>query len=258
MLLSSYVYLASFNIQFISITVRFIQKLQNDYYANSNVISYGTYLGDNWHFPIHMGILYAGSTDLYVKDKSFELLKRWQEGSSYMTMIGPHFGLSMDYDDFLVWGAGGLFGLLSLLYSDNNIIRLYFAQQLKKIIDRSRPAYKIINLIWLIHILPVTKEGEKMYNAYIRKSFAEIGHFSLEVLMHPPFCDKNEAFLDAFMKKREEFPSFKELHNYIGTHSSKELINKVQVACFAITTNVFNEEFIERIVYGINYYNSVS
>ena len=162
-LLSSFVFLSSMDKVFIPQTLSLLENIHIDFFSNLNRINYKTYLGNSWCFPIHLGMIYCSIDDLYKREKIINQLKYWQEKNSYMTMIGPHFGLSHDYDEFLIWGAGGLFGLLSFLFYDNDEIRVYFAKELYKIIDKSKEEYKIINLLWILHIIPVTEKGEKLF-----------------------------------------------------------------------------------------------
>ena len=58
-----------------------------------------TYLGVTWSHPIHLALL----ADRYPSraEEWLTKLKYWQEKSSYMSQIGPHWGLSRDYDSFI-------------------------------------------------------------------------------------------------------------------------------------------------------------
>ena len=60
---------------------------------------YKTYIGHHWSDLLHMGVasLAAPSDGDWLR-----CLRAWQEGSLYGSAIGPHFGLSRDYDDFVL------------------------------------------------------------------------------------------------------------------------------------------------------------
>ncbi|MTK54028.1 hypothetical protein [Paludibacter sp.] len=171
-LLSSYILLASQFQELIPIASEYLKKIHVDFYSNINKVLYNNYMGSNWCFPIHLGIIYASNDDLDAKHKAILQLKYWQNNDSHMTMIGPHFGLSQDYDEFIVWGAGGLFGILSSLFYDNLDMRFYFANQLKIIIDQTHPKYKIPNLLWLLHIIPPIKKVK--YFSIMQSKFLKI------------------------------------------------------------------------------------
>lgn len=247
-ILNSYVTLSSHFIEFVPIASEYLRKIHIDIYSNQSKINYRTYLGNHWYFPIHLGIIYANAVeDLYVKEKAVKQLIFWQENSSYMTMIGPHFGLSQDYDEFLIWGAGGLFGLLSSLFIDNINLRLSFVRQLKKIIIKVNPEYRIPNLLWMLNILPPIDKSKSIFN-FIAKEFNSIGSFSRESLRTPPFLSHDEDFLSYFMNQHDHIPSFQELIDIKLRKQSPDSLLIIQLACRYLTSNDINEEMIQNLV----------
>jgi hypothetical protein len=62
---------------------------------------YGTYWGNEWCHPIHLGILAA--TNSSKAPVLLDRVKVWQLNEGSSSMIGPHFGLSRDYDLFLAF-----------------------------------------------------------------------------------------------------------------------------------------------------------
>lgn len=250
LLLSSYVLLASHYKELIPILTEYLIKIHIDFYSNLNRVKYSNYIGNTWCFPIHLGIIYASSNNLSVKDRTVTQLKDWQENNSHLTMIGPHFGLSYDYDEFIIWGSGGLFGILASLFFDNNDIRLYFASQLKKIIDETNTKYAITNILWLLHIIPPIEESKIFFN-YAIKAINKIGSFSIESFWNPPFLTHDENYIDIFMEQSDKKFDFQ---NYIALIKSKPKHDKVlgiQTACRLLTNDYYDEEMNKNIISAI-------
>lgn len=245
-LLSSFVFLSSMDKVFIPQTLSLLEHIHIDFFSNLNRINYKTYLGNSWCFPIHLGMIYCSIDDLYKREKIVNQLKYWQEKNSYMTMIGPHFGLSHDYDEFLIWAAGGLFGLLSFLFYDNDEIRVYFAKELYKIIDKSKEEYKIINLLWILHIIPVTEKGEKLFEK-VKTEMKEINCFSIESFKIPPFFNADEDWLKEFTGKNDTFPKIEELQRLSKQKNEIEGIERFKVASRYLSSDYISDDMIKQI-----------
>lgn len=246
-LLNSFAILASSYKEIIPITFEYIRKIHFDFYSNLNKVNYSTYIGNTWCFPIHLGIINAFTNDLHLKAKTERQLKYWQENNSSLSMIGPHFGLNRDYDEFLIWGAGGLFGVLSSLYKDNNEMRLYFAKELKKILDHTNLDYRIPNILWLLHIIPPVHKSEYFYK-YVKNTISELGSFSMSAFWVPPFLDNDEDFLKNFHKQNDPFPEIDELISLIESKRKVTSFECIQTACCILTANYSNGELSGRIV----------
>ncbi len=246
LLLSSYIFLASHYKELIPITVGYLRKIHTDFYSNLNKVRYSSYMGSTWCFPIHLGIIYASTEDLYTKDKALNQLKYWQNNKQHLSMIGPHFGLSQDYDEFIIWGAGGLFGVLSSLFYDNNA-RLYFANQLKKIIDETKLEYKIPNLLWLLHIIPPIEESKSFFE-YVIRIIKEIGSFSLESFWNPPFLNHDEDYIDLFIQKSDSIFDFQDYIKLINGKQRRDNMLGIQIACSLLTNDYYDEEMNKNII----------
>lgn len=254
-LLSSFVYLSSIDRVFIPRTLSLLENIHIDFFSNLNRINYKTYLGNSWCFPIHLGMIYCSIDDLYKREKIVNQLKHWQGKNSYMTMIGPHFGLSHDYDEFLIWGAGGLFGLLSYLFYDNDEIRVYFAEELFKIIDKSKSKYKIINILWIMHIVPVSEKGEKFFKK-ARTEMKDINCFSVESFRNPPFFNADEDWLEEFTRKNDTFPKFEELQRFSKQKNEVEGIERFKIASKYLSSDYISGDMIKQITAYNNVYTN--
>lgn len=127
--------------------------------------AYDSYLGNEWEIPIHLGMLSAFADDK-LESKYFEDFKNWQEKSYYLKQIGGSFGLSRDYDLFMLGMAGAVLGLTSVLFYKVENSREYIAGELFDIIkksDRFNPNVNIFNALWLLHIAPNSEKGKEYY-----------------------------------------------------------------------------------------------
>jgi hypothetical protein len=246
-LLSSFITLSSSNSVFINLTIQLLKEIHTDFFFNQNKINYQSYLGNTWCFPIHLGILYSSTNDLYTKEKISNKLKYWQEKNSYMTMIGPHFGLSRDYDEFLVWGSGGLFGLLSFLFHESDIMRLYFAKELFKIIDKSSSEYKIINLLWVLHIIPISDPGKGLFGKAMTE-LKKLKGFSYEALLKPPFLNADEEWIEQFQSQNDSIPDYKAFQQFVKSKKEIDRVEKVKTACKFLVCDYVTDEMIETII----------
>ena len=247
-LLASFIKLSCLNDIFIPIMVNILKDIHVDNSVNYDRVSYETYIGDSWFMPIHLGILYLANDDLSLKDELCNQLKHWQEKSSYMSMIGPHFGLSRDYDDFLIdGGAGGLFGILSFLFYDNDNIRMYFAEELFKIIDETSSRYNVINLLWVLHIIPISDSGERLFNK-VKYEISKLNGFSYDDFLCPPFIgiDDVEEWLCQFESRNDEFPQYDKLKQIAENKNKTSKNERIQIACNFLTTE--NVESLNKII----------
>lgn len=189
----------SFKEEFLS----FLKKEGSDLGRLLNAAEYDSYLGQEWATPIHLGLLSA-FFDSPTDSNFFEKFKEWQESSSYLKMIGPFFGLSRDYDFFLLGMSGAVFGLLSALFYKPSEARLYFANELFQIIKEAEvrfPAeFSLINALWLLHICPISNDGDLLY-AYGQKFINENGGIPTLIFENPlveyyGFIEEDDFFED--------------------------------------------------------------
>jgi hypothetical protein len=178
-----------------------------------NAFHYGTYFGSQWFLPIHLGINAQSTSEIHEKAYCLSKLKTWQENGSHLSMIGPHFGLSQDYDQFLIFGAGGLLALLASLFRDFHPARLYLSQELEKIIDATRDEYKIVNLMWLMHITPKNEEGDY----FLKKAaafFQAQKFFSAKIFFELPLIT-SEELIEEIAQSEDRLPDFGTSGGYI-------------------------------------------
>ncbi len=154
--------------KYTGIKQHFIRRLKNkiekpeEFFENE---AYETYLGKEWEIPIHLGMLSAFAED-NLENKYFEDFKNWQERSTYLKQIGPSFGLSRDYDLFILGMSGAVLGLTATLFYKVDKAREYIAGELFNILENSKrfnPNINIFNALWLLHIAPNSDKGKDYY-----------------------------------------------------------------------------------------------
>lgn len=149
--------------------------------------SYESYFGTEWSIPIHLGLLSAFAND-NLETKYFDDFKNWQEKSYYLKQIGPSFGLSRDYDMFVLGMAGSVLGLTATLFYKVPEAREYIAGELLDILEKAQgfgTKANLFNALWLLHISPDTKKGRDSYK-YAKKILTKFGGIPESLLKFPP------------------------------------------------------------------------
>ena len=151
------------------------------------VESYDTYLGTEWSIPIHLGMLSAFASDGMEK-KYFLDFKNWQEKSYYLKQIGASYGLSRDYDIFILGMSGAVLSLTGILFYKVAGARDYISSELLDIIkksDRFDFGVSLYNCIWLLHLCTNSEKG-KEYFEFVRQLVNENGGVPEMLYTNPP------------------------------------------------------------------------
>jgi hypothetical protein len=97
--------------------------------------------------------------------KDQQTLVNWQYNSSYMPMISPLFGLSRDYDDFILGCAPQLICLCIAVSSNKGSFQFGLIEELEESLDKIGVGWNGLNTaIYLLHIsaaLQLAKPFEK-------------------------------------------------------------------------------------------------
>ena len=182
----------------------YLRFLKSYMESNSNKTSfqnYGTHWGYQWVDPIHFAILI--NSDPTKQKEYLDRFINWQEKSTYMSMIGPHFRLSRDYDEFIICLAPPFLAFLSTLVKGYQDGILYISEQLKIILEElsnSVPRTSFFSALWLLYIA-ATCQSEKYFN-FSRDIINNNGGISERFLYSPP----NSIPLDS----HEDITEFKE------------------------------------------------
>lgn len=127
------------------------------------------FFGQHYVYPIHLGIL--ASVNPTSAEECFGLMKYWQLESSYMSQIGPHFGLSQDYDEFVVGYAPSLWAVLAALFKHSPKAIEFIAEQMMLTFSKlhsTRPSIALFTAVWLLHIAGT---------AHLENIFSDVARF---------------------------------------------------------------------------------
>jgi len=115
---------------------------------------YPTYFGATWSIPVHLGLLQYWTHD--TTGRWVDSLRNWQENRWHLTQIGPHFGLSRDYDDFVFTLAPPFLGLVAGLMKSDQNAGTYIAQQCLAVLDALQEHPSDASMLWSLWILHIT------------------------------------------------------------------------------------------------------
>jgi len=208
----------------------FCSELEKFYAASIDYdydTNYQTYIGTHFSVPLHLGIRAANVAIKLEQGYCLEKLITWQNNGERLSMVGPHFGLSQDYDQFLIYMSGGYFALLACLFNDLDSSRIYFCNELAKIIDATAPEYRIFNYLWLMLIAPRNQTG-KTYIDKASQFFMDQDFFSKEIAANLPFL-ADEELLYEFQNAHDEF-SAAEFLNQSDFMVNTELLTQAAIA----------------------------
>jgi hypothetical protein len=138
----------------------FTARLRRQYLEDEDYPgSYGTYLGS--HFAPVVEIPLLVGTGAIPDEQGAEFLVKWQRGRWGLSMIGPHFGLNRDYDDFIIGGAPLIYAVAAVLCRKNRLTKAWIIKELSGLIDGEeevgvRLEYTTAARIWLLHITAST------------------------------------------------------------------------------------------------------
>ncbi len=174
--------------------------------ASSN---YDSHIGYWWNQPLHIGLLAVHRPD---KCDYLNSLQHWQKNSSGLTRIGPHFGLSRDYDDFLLGIAPAFLALLAALLSSVPNAGRYVADLYRPLLDHLQQAPMEASFglaLWLLQVAASMRDAERY--EFARKYVNHRGGVSASLIYNPPslvqFSEFDEAWSEAINEPSDPVPS---------------------------------------------------
>jgi hypothetical protein len=171
--------------RFLARFVNRLSALEESGQLRDRRVPYGTFLGESWHPPIHLAVL--ARTRKQSADVLLERLRSWQEESYHFSMIGPHFGMSRDYDQFVLGMSSGLLSAIAAIFGDGNAKR-YIAAQMHTICEKlgnARDRFALYAGVWLLHV--TASVGDEVLFEYARKFVNTRGGLSDNCVSDPPF-----------------------------------------------------------------------
>lgn len=183
-IIASYIKLTQNDQNLFSDLISLLRYEANHEFKNTAISSY---LGGCWHAPIITSFLCGLSKD---KEESYYWASRlieWQKNGSYMPMITPSFGLSRDYDDFILGCAPQLLSLCMIASGFQCKLCEDLISILDGIIIKVGDSWIGLNTaIYLLHTSASTNNNyayEKAKNYLIRYKF-----LSEDAIYNPTSC----------------------------------------------------------------------
>jgi hypothetical protein len=171
------------------------QYLENEEYPGS----YGAYIGSNFAPILEIPLLVG--TEAIRDEQGVELLAEWQQGWGG-SLIGPLFGLSRQYDDFIIGGAPLIYAAAAALCRKSRLTKAWIVKELSGLIDSEDEVnvqlkYTTAARIWLLHITASTIRdfsscGQGSYEADLHqiyertRSSVHMTRVPLDLLRVPP------------------------------------------------------------------------
>jgi hypothetical protein len=146
---------------------------------------YETYIGQSWHVPIELAILVACGR--LAPQEGLDRLRTWQDNGAGLTQIGPHFGLSYEYDEFIFCMAASVWTRVAAIAGTSQAIVRYVADQLVDLLDgmsRAKPGLSFYTAAWTLHVAATGGATEAYEKA--RRFVNRRGGISEAALIHPP------------------------------------------------------------------------
>jgi hypothetical protein len=210
---------------------RFFNRLlaQEESMPRKEDAGYKTFIGQSWAKPVHLALLAHTFGD--DKNRFLETLRNWQERSFTSSMIGPHFGLSRDYDEFVLGISPSLFALIAAVWGGSSSARDYIADQLEIILKAVSGVPDRVSFfagIWLLHVA-AGASNDRVYE-FTRSFINRHGGVSAKCLYHPRFLialdeetEWDEDFKEAAILVPDRTQFIKQvLQNYPATPTASD------------------------------------
>lgn len=216
---------------------------------------YDTYMGDWYSDVLHWSLLI--NNDSTKRSEYLENLKYWQEESSYMKQLGHFFGLSRDYDIFILGFSPQLIVLAGCLCKEYVDAMNYLITMQKEIFDKVKKAFSyqisLFHALWLLHMANVVNnsvlyEELKSFineNGGIPKKFITIPHNNIALNN-----DEETEWAKDLNHDTEFVPDQIELtklvKNRIG--STKDIYSAFDLVARVLTDNAVNGYWSKHII----------
>ena len=183
-------------------------------------VEYPSFIGAEWASPIHIGLLamtHPGEADW------LERLRTWQEESTYMTMIGPHFGLSRDYDEFVLGAAPVLWALTAALMRRVSGAASYIGAQYAGVLsrlERAAPTASFFTAVWMAHVAAAC--ADEGWYEHARKFVNTRGGIGRAALYEPPSAvavlEEDPGWAAAIAAAPEPVPPLNDFRRRLPAH----------------------------------------
>ena len=223
-------------------------NVQNDF---NDINNFNTYLGSQWLIPILYSII-IGSTSDNEEIKCFSnKLIIWQNKSSHMPQITPAFGLSKDYDEFIIGYAPQFITLCIATANKQGEFCIELALVLRDIIKDQRIEthwFGINSAIYLLHISARLEMNDEFLIA--KKYLSQFENLSFDDILNPisGISVFESEFSDYFQESSNLIiPNIEEFYNTAKKQYSNNMIIYLP-ALKAITNDNYMDNWANEIL----------
>lgn len=213
---------------------------------SSSLRAFPSYLGSQWGTPILCALMIGSVGNDAELDHWNRELMRWQENGGGYPMITASFGLSWDYDQFLLGVAAPLVTLCCALAGEKAHFRSVYFDILVDIVVKLRGWYTLHSALWLAHLS--ARYDSSHYFDIARRAIDELGGVREEALLCPP------SFISSEIEEADAFPPGNKvncptLEEFQATmqHSS-HTANPETVAVRALDEDMYMHQWAEDLV----------
>lgn len=149
-IISSFVHISRLNNDLLPTLITLLNAEASINFEN---ITFDSYLGDHWFYPIICAMMIGISIDSKESERWSTILLAWQNQHVYMPMITPAFGLSRDYDEFILGLAPQLITICIVISGKKGSFIEDFVKILVEILNKVGVCWAGLNsAIYLLHI----------------------------------------------------------------------------------------------------------
>ncbi|MCK4822082.1 hypothetical protein KA005_40340, partial [bacterium] len=245
--ISSYISLSRHDLSIFPDLIKLVTEDSKVNFANTYLDSY---LGSQWCIPILTALLCGLSEDKKESEHWSSMLLAWQRSSSYMPMITPAFGLSRDYDEFILGYAPQLITLCIATSSNRGGFYLEFVKVLEGTLDKIGVCWAGLNsAIYLLHISSAVS-AENSFNK-AKNYLLEFKDFSEEDIFLPPSCvSVMEGNFEDYFQKGEvtKIPEMKQFAYQCIEKFQKKHINMETIVLRALDDDSYLYEWSNELI----------
>lgn len=210
-IISSYIQISLYDEVFLNDLVVYFSEESRIEFKN---IDLNTYMGQVWLQPIVLSLLCGLSEKISDTSHWSSMLLGWQRGHYLPMLAGNAFGLSVDYDEFMLGGAPQLITLCIVLGANKGNFQLELLKVLEEVIDRiGIDSMGINSAIYLLHGSAAIGHDFLFYKA--KQYLLEFKYLSKKDIFLPPsYISISDNEFDEYFSKDEDEYMIKDMKEF--------------------------------------------
>jgi len=223
-ILQSYAQLSYHNTLFYKYFFDYLKAKYHQNEIRSLEYAYNNYWASWYGYPVQLGIMTIMESDPNIKKDYFYEFIWWQEQSTYLKYISPNFGLSREYDIFLLGFSGAYLTMVSLLFHQVEVAHKYISKVLDEIVTKShRYGFSIFsyNALWLLYLSAQNTNTVSIFNR-TSDLINENGGLSKNLYKKPPSSivsiinENDETYFNDIQKDKADVPDIVYFENKLN------------------------------------------